>query len=100
MDINYELGDYKFIWDSDKAERNFRKHKIKFEDATLIFFDENRFDDFDDFHSDFEDGIKTVGRINGLLAVIYTERGDRNRIISARQATKREEALYYEQFYY
>ncbi len=100
MDINYELGNYKFVWDSDKAEINFRKHKIKFEDATLIFFDENRFDDFDDLHSDFEDRIKTVGRINGLLAVIYTERGDKNRIISARQAAKREEDLYYEQFYY
>ena len=100
MDVNYELGDYKFVWDSDKAEINFKKHKIKFEDATLIFFDENRFDDYDEIHSDYEDRIKTVGKINGMLAVIYTERGDRNRIISARQATKREEDLYYEQFYY
>ena len=100
MDVNYELGDYKFVWDSDKAEINFKKHKIKFEDAALIFFDENRFDDYDEIHSDYEDRIKTVGKINGMLAVIYTERGDRNRIISARQATKREEDLYYEQFYY
>ena len=100
MDVNYELGDYKFVWDSNKAEINFKKHKIKFEDAILIFFDENRFDDYDEIHSDYEDRIKTVGKINGMLAVIYTERGDRNRIISARQATKREEDLYYEQFYY
>ena len=100
MDVNYELGDYKFVWDSNKAEINFKKHKIKFEDAILIFFDENRFDDYDEIHSDYEDRIKTVGKINGMLAVIYTERGDGNRIISARQATKREEDLYYEQFYY
>ena len=100
MDVNYELGDLKFVWDSEKAEKNLKKHKIAFEDAALIFFDENRFDDYDELHSDFEERIKTVGRINGILAVIYTERGEKNRIISARNATKREEAQYYGQFCY
>lgn len=100
MDVNYELGEYKFVWDSDKAEKNWRKHKIHFEDAALVFFDTNRFDDYDELHSDFEERIKTVGRINGILAVVYTERGEKNRIISARSATKREEAQYYGQFYY
>ena len=100
MDVNFELGEYKFVWDSDKAEKNLKKHKIAFEDAALIFFDENRFDDYDELHSDFEERIKTVGRINGILAVIYTERGEKNRIISARNATKREEAQYYGQFCY
>ena len=100
MDVNYELGEYKFVWDSEKAEKNLKKHKIAFEDAALIFFDENRFDDYDELHSDFEERIKTVGRINGILAVIYTERGEKNRIISARNATKREEAQYYGQFCY
>ena len=72
---------------------------VSFRVAARVFLDENRFDDFNEIHSDFEDRIKTVGRIDGILAVIYTERGDRNRIISARCATKREEAQYYEQFY-
>ena len=72
---------------------------VSFRVAARVFLDENRFDDFNEIHSDFEDRIKTVGRIDGILAVIYTERGDRNRIISARGATKREEAQYYEQFY-
>lgn len=100
MDVTFELGEYQFVWDSEKAEKNWKKHKIHFEDAVLVFFDQNRFDDFDELHSNFEDRIKTVGKINGMLAVIYTERGDRNRIISARQATKGEEELYYEQFCY
>ena len=28
MDVNFELGDLKFIWDSDKDEINWRKHKV------------------------------------------------------------------------
>ena len=100
MDINYELGEYKFVWDSEKAEINYKKHKICFEDASLVFFDENRIDDFDEFHSDFEDRIKVIGKVDKILTVIYTECGDVTRIISARTATKDEVNRYYEQFYY
>ncbi len=100
FDVDFEIGEYKFVWDEEKAKINWKKHKVRFEDAVLVFFDNNRYDDYDEFHSDFEDRIKTVGKINGILAVIYTERGDRNRIISARQADKDEEEQYYEQFYY
>ena len=98
MDIKYELGEYKFIWDSEKAEINLKKHKIAFEDAARVFLDDYRFDDIDELHSDFEERIKTVGFVRNVLAVIYTERGDINRIISARRATNREEAQYFGQF--
>ena len=100
MDVNFELGDYKFVWDSEKAEKNKKKHKIHFEDAALVFFDENLIDDYDEAHSNFEDRIKIIGKVEKILVVIYTERGDRNRIISARTATKDEVNRYYEQFYY
>ena len=98
MDVNFELGDYKFVWDSEKEKINRQKHKLGFKLAARVFLDENSYDDFDDIHSDFEDRIKIIGKIDGILSVIYTERGDRNRIISARQATKRKEDLYYGQF--
>lgn len=98
MDINYELGDYKFVWDSEKAEINLRKHRVAFEDAARIFLDDYRYDDYDEFHSDDEDRIKTVGFVMNVLAVIYTERGDRNRIISARRANRKETADYFGQF--
>ena len=98
MDVNYELGEYKFVWDSEKAAINLKKHKIAFEDAARIFLDDYRFDDYDEFHSDEEDRIKTVGFVRNVLAVIYTERGDRNRIISARRADREEEAQYFGQF--
>ena len=100
MNVFYEIGEYKFEWDSEKAEKNWQKHKIKFEDAALVFFDEFRIDEFDEIHSDFEDRYKIIGKVENVIVVIYTERGERHRIISARLADKDEEAEYYEQFYY
>ena len=100
LDVFFERGEYKFVWDSEKAEKNYKKHGINFEDAVLVFFDENLIDDYDEIHSDEEDRIKAIGMVDKILTVIYTERGDRNRIISARTATKDEVNRYYEQFYY
>lgn len=99
MDIFFELGELKFVWDSEKAEKNRKKHGISFQTAARVFLDNCRFDEFDELHSDFEDRFKTIGRVGKILTVIYTERGELNRIISARQANKDEEADYYGQFY-
>lgn len=90
-------------WDDNKAAINVKKHKIHFEDAALVFYDEARYEEFDELHSDYEDRYKTVGRVRGVLAVIYTERdeteyGRRIRLISARPATTKEEEKYYGQF--
>ena len=95
---DFEVGDYIVEWDDEKNEKNVRKHGIYFEDAARIFLDEYRYDDFDEIHSNFEDRIKTVGFVMNVLAVIYTERGDRTRIISARRADRDEEAEYFGQF--
>ncbi len=100
MNIEFELDDLKFEWDSAKAELNFKKHKVRFETAAEVFLDENYIDDYDELHSDFEDRYKIVGLVEKVLVVIYTERRERNRIISARLADKEEEAEYYGQFYY
>ena len=99
MDIEFDLGDYKFIWDAEKAKINKKKHKVSFETAAEVFLDDYKFDDYDELHSDFEDRYKIIGKVREILVVIYTERGERTRIISARQATKGEEEDYYEQFY-
>ena len=98
MRVEYELGDYKFEWDSEKAEINYRKHGIYFEDAALVFLDDNYIEDYDDFHSDNEDRYKIIGKVENILVVIYTERGDRSRIISARPANRNERSDYYDQF--
>ena len=98
LNIFYRIGDLKFVWDSEKAEINWRKHRVYFETAAKVFFDENKIDEFDEIHSDFEDRFKIIGKVGKVLTVIYTERGDMNRIISARRATKSEEEQYYDQF--
>ena len=99
LDIKFEIGSYKFIWDEEKNKINKKKHGISFKVAARVFLDKNRIDDLDELHSDFEERIRIIGRVEKILTVIYTERGERNRIISARQATKEEEEEYYEQFY-
>lgn len=51
------------------------------------------------FHSEIEDRYICIGIINGvayLITVVYTERRDVIRIISARKATKRRRQLYYD----
>ena len=89
MDVNFELGDLKFVWDSEKARLNKKKHGVSFETAARVFLDENNLDDFDELHRDFEDRNKIIGMVGNILTVIYTERFDRNRIISARLANKK-----------
>ena len=93
-----EIGEYIIEWDDNKAELNWKKHKIYFEDAAYIFLDDDRIDYFDEIHSDNEERWKVIGRVRGILAVIYTERGEKYRIISARYATKEEEDEYYGQY--
>lgn len=93
-----QIEEYEFEWDDSKAEKNFKKHGIYFEDAAWVFLDEFKIDEYDELHSDFEDRYKIIGRVGKILAVIYTERGEKFRIISARYADKKEKEEYYGQF--
>lgn len=81
-----------FEWDPEKAEGNLRKHRVTFAEAATVFEDPNAitFDDPD--HSRCELRFVTIGtsRFGRLLFVAHTDRSDRIRIISARQATRRE----------
>jgi len=93
-----DIEDIVVEWDDDKAEINFKKHGIRFKIAARVFLDENRIEEFDELHSDFEERIKVIGRVGKILAVIYTERGERYRIISARYADRKEIDEYYGQY--
>jgi uncharacterized DUF497 family protein len=81
-----------FEWDPEKAKRNFRKHRVSFDEAVTVFYDplSATFDDPD--HSVGERRFITVGySTHGrLLAVSHAERGKAVRIISARPATRHE----------
>ena len=81
-----------FEWRASKAEANFGKHGVRFEEALTVFADPlaRIFDDPD--HSADESRELIVGHStrHRLLIVNFTQRGRTVRIISARRATKRE----------
>ncbi len=87
-----------FEWLSVKAESNFLKHGVRFEDATLVFTDERRIETMDVRKNYGEERRLTVGLAEGtLLAVVYTLRGwppTIARLISARKANLDERKKY------
>lgn len=48
--------------------------------------------------SDTEDRWNVIGRVEDVLFVVYTERNERTRIISARKATQEEINEYYNNY--
>ena len=83
------------IWNKKKAAINKQKHGISFETAALIFADENRIERRDDKHSQDEERWQTIGMVEDVLFVVYTERGEAVRLITARAATPNERSEYY-----
>ena len=88
-----------FEWDENKNIINKKKHKISFEEAKTVFFDEEApvIDDPD--HSVDEERFIILGESNqaNLLVVCHCWRVSDTviRIISARKATKNETRQYY-----
>ena len=93
-----EIGGRLVEWDDNKAATNVKKHGVSFRRAAEVFLDENRLDIADELHSYFEERRKTIGMVDGILVVIYTERAEATRLISARKATKKERMMYYGQY--
>lgn len=87
-----------FEWDENKAESNFSKHGISFGEAKTVFTDPLFIDFYDPDHSDVEERYIIVGQSEQqrLLIVSYTERGHKTRVISAREATRKEKEAYEE----
>ncbi|MBP0954741.1 MAG: BrnT family toxin [Oscillospiraceae bacterium] len=91
----------RFEWDTEKEKINIIKHKMDFKTAALLFNDENRVEYYDDEHSQEEDRYKAIGIIGKTLmvaTVVFTDRGESIRIISARKATEKERRLYYDHY--
>ncbi len=87
-----------FEWDTCKAEKNIKNHGVSFDEASTAFNDTLSLTIFDPLHSEGEDRPILIGNshINRLLVIVHTERGDKIRIISARQATRDERKQYEE----
>ncbi len=89
-----------FQWDQNKNLVNFKKHKINFEEAKTVFYDENARLITDSEHSNNEERFIILGvsyKLRILVVVhTYNENDEIIRIISARKATKLESKYYYE----
>ena len=87
-----------FAWDDNKAAANLRKHGVSFEDAARAFLDPLAVEWIDDRQVYSEERLILLGLYGReVLYVVYTERGDNIRIISARRAKKNEKDNYYRQ---
>ncbi|MFU8832822.1 MAG: BrnT family toxin [Wenzhouxiangella sp.] len=88
----------KFSWDARKAAANLTKHRVSFEEAKTVFFDEHARLIPDPEHSEVEDRFILLGYSVRLRLLVvchsYREREERIRIISARKATKPEQRQY------
>lgn len=91
MELNFE-------WDEAKAQENWRKHKVSFDEAKTVFGDPFLWTFPDPDHSYTEEcylsiGYSAKGRV---LVVSHTERRGKIRIISCRKATVTERRAYEE----
>jgi len=87
-----------FVWDKKKANANYKKHKVTFEEAKAAFIDPNGRMIYDLDHSKDEERFILLGVSSALriLAVChcYRKKDQVIRIISARKATKTEQKQY------
>ena len=87
-----------FEWDPAKDRSNRRKHGVSFAEARRLFESGvDYLEVFDAAHSELEDRFLAIGPIDrGIVVVVYTEPEEGQcRIIGARMASRREQALYF-----
>jgi uncharacterized protein len=88
----------RFTWDPKKAISNLKKHKVSFEEATTVFYDDLSKITPDPDHSKNEERLILIGysQKSNLLFIVHAYKEDDQliRIISARKATKKEKNDY------
>lgn len=91
----FEYGGVTFEWDDDKADLVYSKRKISFEECCSVMFDERGCTQEDEREYG-EQRYITVGMSNQarLLVVVWTQRGDKIRVITAVKPSKTQIAEY------
>ena len=85
-----------FDWDPVKARANLTKHGILFEAARAVFDDPLAIERLDDSEEYGEDRFIIVGIVQDLLlSIVYVERKQAVRLISARRASRKEQDDYF-----
>ena len=89
------MQDDAFEWDDGKARSNLDKHKVSFELARLAFDDPDCIErDDPDPNEERTTRICRLGE--RIFVIVWIERADGVRIISARLANKHEQRTYFE----
>ena len=89
------FDELEFEWYSEKEQLIAEKHGINMDAIKQIFSDPFRIMKYDEIHSGLEDRWQVLGMVNNVLFAVYTERGLKIRIITAREATPEERRIYY-----
>ena len=85
-----------FQWDEGNATKNWEKHDVSQSECEQVFFNRPLILRRDKKHSRMESRCFVLGQtdLRRLLFVVFTIRGDKIRVISARDMTLREEQRY------
>ena len=85
-----------FEWDEGNLNKNWEKHRVSHIECEEIFFNAPVIFKRDEPHSTIEDRYFVLGKTDSdrLLFVVFTLRGTRIRIISARDMKRKEKEAY------
>jgi uncharacterized DUF497 family protein len=89
-----KFEDIQFEWEDEKEQKIIKAHGLDFETAKYIFADQERIERYDEKHSIDEDRWQTMGMINNVVFLVYTERRGKIHIITARVADPEERRIY------
>jgi uncharacterized DUF497 family protein len=86
-----------FEWDKGNIAKN-KKHNVEDRESEEVFFDDHKLIFKDHIHSNKEERLRILGKTKKkrLLFIVFTKRGRKIRIISARDINKKEVFLYEE----
>ena len=85
-----------FDWDEGNRGKNWSKHRVSDAECEQVFFNQPLLVFLDEEHSEEEQRYYVLGRTDRgrCLFMVFTPRGDKIRVISAREMTNRERAFY------
>ena len=85
-----------FQWDEGNTEKNWEKHRVSRFECEQLFFNEPFLVFKDEEHSQNESRYYALGQTNRNreLFIVFTNRDDQIRVISARDMSRRERRYY------
>lgn len=93
IDLNKLTG---FEWDKWNIDKSYKKHGISPSETEEVFLDENVKIEEDIKHAQQVERYIAIGKTeeDRILFVVFTIRGEKIRVISARLANKKEREVY------